>query len=135
MLRSRPPPPAIPSSIACVISSANCGPAVPDLLYWLRRNRLPRAIKSQATARQHSRTLTPAKSSGPAESVILFSEGEALFGAERFLSSSPPPASTNGVHVKPALRNRVLPEFYSAVFLSLCLVLGMTGCNSGSSTP
>jgi len=37
--------------------------------------------------------------------------------------------------VKPALRNRVLPEFYPAVFLSLCLVLGITGCASNSSTP
>jgi hypothetical protein len=37
--------------------------------------------------------------------------------------------------VKPALGSRILAEFYCAVFLFLCLLLGMSGCNNSSSPP
>jgi chitodextrinase len=37
--------------------------------------------------------------------------------------------------VRPALGNRVLPAFSDAVFFSLCLVLGLTGCGSSSAPP
>ncbi len=37
--------------------------------------------------------------------------------------------------MKRALGNRVLREFSYAVFLSLCLVLVMTSCNSSPSAP
>src|SRR6266851_905999 len=43
--------------------------------------------------------------------------------------------STRRAHVNRTLGNRVLPDVLYAVFSAMCLVLVMTGCNSGSSTP
>jgi hypothetical protein len=64
-----------------------------------------------------------------------FLSRKALFRAEGSLECFLKPESTDGVHMKPAPRNRLPHVFSCAVFSSICLILALVGCNSNSHNP